>query len=186
MRAKTKAKRARKASHTTRNRAPRRRQALESVAPVAVQRGDSAAVVIPATVNGDSDSPKAVIAVEVKRGNKVRKRAAVIPVAVRKRPKAVERAQTGKHGRSDETRWSDPITDSVLYGTRVAESFIGFAHQIGTTAIDTVEGLSRALFARLTERATAITSVADKTAAEIEFAAFSPITNTRYTERLAA
>ncbi len=185
MKARSKTQVSKKKTRTTRNRRPRRRQPELNVAPVAVRSGESS-VVIPATIKDHGDSNRAVISVEVKRGNSVRKRAALIPVAVKKRPRIVDEREIRRRQHEWATQPFDPITDSVLYGTRVAESLVGLLHTVGAAAIDTAEGLSRAVFARLTARETAVTPAISRTLDAIEFPAFTSSSRTSQLESRAA
>lgn len=133
-------------TRATRTRKQRRKPEPVNVAPVVVQTGNSPdEAFIPATVRTTPDSAEAVISVEVKRGNKTRKRAAVVPIALKKRiPSQPQPPQQHKK----DIRWSDPVTDTVVGATRVLDRMVNLANQFGHTALDTFEGVSRAFFAR--------------------------------------
>ncbi len=159
MRQKSKAKTSKNSAvRATRNHRPRRRnQAEVSVKPVALQAGDSAEAMIPAVVKSTPDSTEAVIAVEVKRGNVTRKRAATIPIAVRKRGPRVEQRSEQQQDSStrDKIRWSDPITDSVVSISQMVEGGVHLAHDFGYAAINMAALMSNAVFARATVVASA-------------------------------
>lgn len=126
--------------------------------------GDPNQALIPAVVRETPTSTEALIEVEVKHGNKVRRRAAVIPISVRQLT-ARQQQERSEQRRSEErdkewtrqhpVRWSDPLTDTIIFGTRVAETVVHFAHNFGVTAIGTAEGISNALFSRARVLATA-------------------------------
>ncbi len=138
------------AARATRNHRRRRNPIQVNVRPVALQAGDSGEAVIPAVVKSTSDSTDAIISVEVKRGKSTRRRAAVIPIAVKKRASRLENQRREQEQRSarDENRWSDPITDSFISATNVAQGLVHLAHEFGVAVINAAELLSRAIFSR--------------------------------------
>ncbi len=145
------------AARTTRNRRRRRNPIQVNVRPVALQAGDSGEAIIPAVVKSTPDSTDAIISVEVKRGRLTRRRAAVIPIAVKKRASASEDQCREKEENSahDKNRWSDPITDSVISITNVAQGLVRLAHDVGFVAVSSAELWSRAIFSRATVVASA-------------------------------
>lgn len=147
LKAKGKATKAAK-KRTTQIHRRRRNPVQSNITPVVVQTGDSPEAMIPATVKQTADSAEAVISVEVKRGNRTRRRAAVIPVAVRKRVSRDSETENKRREKPADARWSDPVTDSVIFATEIAENLIHLAHDFGSTVLGTAEEASRALFSR--------------------------------------
>jgi hypothetical protein len=132
----------------------RNREFYSEVAPVAEREGDSPNIMIPATLEEHSNSTDAVITVEVKRpGKPLRKRAAVIPIAVRHRtrvnrqsepkPEIRQRESHRPEGSAPENRWSDPLTDSLVTATQILEAAIILANHMGATMIDLASNLAR-------------------------------------------
>lgn len=146
------------AGHSNRNHRSRRRNQIEvNVKPVAMQTGDSGEAMIPAVIKSSPDSTDAVISVEVKRGNSTRRRAAVIPIAVRKRGRRVEQRPQKEQDVSarNQNRWSDPITDSVVSISQMVEGAVHLVHDFGFAAVNMAELLTKAIFARVTVVASA-------------------------------
>ncbi len=144
-------------SRATRNHRRRRNPVEVNVRPVALQASDSPDAVIPAVVKSDSDSPQAIISVEVNRGKSRRKRAAVIPISIKKGPARSDDRQRQREQSSarDDNRWSDPITDSVVSITNFAQGLVHLAHDFGFAVVNTAELLSQAIFSRATVVASA-------------------------------
>ncbi len=127
----------------------RRKATKTDIAPVALKTGKSSdQAFIPAVVEGDSN--EAVISVEVNRnGEATHRRAATIPVKVKQvkagsrlhRRKALPFETTLVKSVDTQPRWSDPITDTVIAGTYIAQGAITSFRQLATTALDVASSL---------------------------------------------